>query len=83
MVMRSYLIVGHLTFSSATVVTTNMAINGDLIVRTLNGLNVLEAARNLVQSDEDAIITGPYGVKFLGDLTGKDVYFIFYFFYKD
>lgn len=61
-----------MTFSSATLVK-NMAINGDLVVRTLNGLNVLEAARNLVLSDEDATVEGPYGLKFLGDVTGKEL----------
>ncbi|XP_042213153.1 uncharacterized protein LOC121860162 [Homarus americanus] len=59
---------GHLTFTSKTT-ATNVIINGDLTVDSLNGFDVGLAAADMVMVDEDATIRGPFGLRFIGDLS--------------
>ncbi|XP_068220723.1 uncharacterized protein [Palaemon carinicauda] len=65
---------GHLTFVSKTTVTELEIVNGDLVVDTLNGLDVAAAAADLVLFDEDAIITGGYGLQFTGQVKVNELY---------
>ncbi|XP_064112419.1 uncharacterized protein LOC135219519 [Macrobrachium nipponense] len=64
---------GHLTFLSKTTIT-ELEMNGDLTVKTLNGLDVAAAAADLVLFDEDAIITGGGGLQFTGQVNVKELY---------
>ncbi|XP_071544738.1 uncharacterized protein [Panulirus ornatus] len=59
---------GHLTFASRTAVAS-MALNGDFIVDSLNGFDVLASAVDMVLVDEDAIIKGSFGLQFSGSVS--------------
>lgn len=54
-----------------------MVLNGDLIVDSLNGFDVVASAADMVLINEDAIIKGSFGLQFLGPISGTTLKIFF------
>lgn len=61
---------GNLTFTNKTTATSVKMTNSDLLVKSLNGMVVEDAAADIVLSNEDATING--SLMFKGNVLGED-----------